>query len=112
NPLVVVPTRSAAKQLRDCDAVTREELYDRLHARLANSPRRLTALERDAIAQASARAAASRTPDLVFQIRPGLVAEMLRFYDQLRRQSQQVNRFEELIGMALGGDEFDRGAAR
>ena len=37
---------------------------------------------------------------------------MLRFYDHLRRQSQQVNRFEELIDLALGGDEVDRGAAR
>ena len=37
---------------------------------------------------------------------------MLRFYDQLRRQSQQVNRFEELIDEALGSDEVDRGAAR
>src|SRR4051794_28055728 len=37
---------------------------------------------------------------------------MLRFYDQLRRQSQQVKRFEELIDAALGGDELDRAARR
>ena len=36
---------------------------------------------------------------------------MLRFYDQLRRQSQQVKRFEELIDEALGADDVDRGAA-
>src|SRR5581483_7272391 len=38
--------------------------------------------------------------------------EMVRFYDQLLRQSQTVNRFEELIGTALGSDDLDRGAAR
>ena len=38
---------------------------------------------------------------------------MLRFYDQLRRQSQQVDRFEELIEETLRRDaEFDRGAER
>src|SRR5439155_12809522 len=41
----------------------------------------------------------------------------LRFYDHLRRQSQQVDRFESLIAEALGGDDLDRsdldrGAAR
>ena len=47
------------------------------------------------------------------QDRPGLVTEILRFYDQLRRQSQMVKRFEELITDALGGGELDdRGAER
>ena len=45
---------------------------------------------------------AAAPAELSFQLRPGLVAEMLRFYDQLRRQSQQVKRFEELIDEALG----------
>jgi hypothetical protein len=67
--VIVVPTRGAAKMLERtlgdvCETakppiVTRDELYDLLHARLANPPRRLTALERDVIAQAAARAAAS-----------------------------------------------------
>ena len=52
-------------------------------------PRRLTAFERDAIAQAAADEAAREVGELPFRIRPGLVAEMLRFYDHLRRQSQQ-----------------------
>ena len=116
NPLVVVPTRSAASQLTRAvagiDAVTRDELYDRLHARLDHPPRRLTALERDVMAQAAARIAAARTNELSFQLRPGLVAEMLRFYDQLRRQSQQVARFEELIEDALGSDDLDRATRR
>ena len=37
---------------------------------------------------------------------------MLRFYDLLRRQSQQVKRFEELITEALGSSDIDRGAQR
>jgi RecB family exonuclease len=50
---------------------------------------------------------------LPFQIRPGLVSEMLRFYDQLRRQSQQLSRFDELITAALEGDSgSDRGTER
>lgn len=113
-PLVVVPTRGAARLLLrtvDSDVVTRDELYDRLHSRLADPPRRLSPLERDVMAQAAARAAAGGS-ELSFQLRPGLIAEMLRFYDQLRRQSQQVKRFEELIDEALGSDEVDRAAQR
>ena len=113
--LVVVPTRGAARLLMgtvDVDAVTRDELYDRLHGRLVDPPRRLSPLERDVMAQAAARAAAAGVDGLSFQLRPGLVAEMLRFYDQLRRQSQQVKRFEELIDEALGADDVDRATSR
>ena len=108
--VVVVPTRGAARLLGT--GVTRDELYDLLHARLANPPRRLTALERDVMAQTAARRAAEREPELTFQLRPGLVAEMLRFYDQLRRQSQLVTRFRELIEDALGPDDLDRATRR
>ena len=121
--VVVVPTRAAGRLLERLlrrrgpdadlpDIVTRSELYDLLHARLANPPRRLSAFERDAIAQASAREAADAQTDLSFRIRPGLVAEMLRFYDQLRRQSQEVKRFEELMAGPLSGASDDRGAGR
>jgi ATP-dependent helicase/nuclease subunit B len=113
--LVVVPTRGAARLLArtvDADIVTREEMYDRLHGALADPPRRLSPLERDVMAQAAARATAARGLELSFRLRPGLVAEMLRFYDQLRRQSQPVMRFEALIEDALGSDELDRAAQR
>ena len=125
---VVVPTSGAARQLRRTledqglqrdrvlvlpEIVTREHLYDRLHSRLPDPPLRLTPFERDAIAQRSAREAATNGPAPSFQLRPGLIAEMLRFYDHLRRQSQRVNRFEELITEALGGEaSSDRGAER
>jgi len=117
---VVVPTRAAAVQLARSFAeghltliVTRDQLYDLLHTQLNNPPRRLNAFEREAIAQAAADDAWRETGDLPFQIRPGLIGEMLRFYDQLRRQSQQVSRFDELITSALAGDStLDRGAER
>jgi RecB family exonuclease len=114
-PIVVVPTRSAARQLeaagRPMTAVTRDELYDWFHRRLAGPPHRLTALERNVMASAAARAAA-KTTQSTLRLRPGLVAELLRFYDHLRRQSQSIDRFEELIDAALGSDDVDRGARR
>lgn len=123
--IVIVPTRGAATTLtrtlegRGIPAtglpamLTRDELYDALHARLTDPPRRLTPFERDAMAQGAARVAARDVGDLPFKVRPGLVAEMLRFYDQLRRQSQQVKRFDELMTDALGGaGSNDRGADR
>ena len=76
--LVVVPTRGAARLLQrnvsaEADVVTRDELYDRLHSRLADPPRRLSALERDVMAQAAARASAARG-ELSFRLRPGLMS--------------------------------------
>jgi RecB family exonuclease len=117
---VVVPTRAAATQLARAFGdetspllVTREQLYDLLHSRLEHPPARLNAFDREAIAQAAANDAARETGTLPFQIRPGLVSEMLRFYDHLRWQSQNVNRFDELITAALEGDSTaDRGADR
>ena len=119
--LVIVPNRAAVRQLERTVApsasgsprfLTRDEWYAHLHARLGG-PRRLTASEREAIAQAAAVQAAGTAPDLPFRIRPGLVAEMQRFYDQLRRQSQAVARFGELLEEAIGTDpSADRGAER
>jgi RecB family exonuclease len=114
----VVPTRGAAQHLQRTLAatratiVTRDELYDHFHSRLASPPHRLAPVARDVIAQAGARAAAAAGGELSFQLRPGLIAEMLRFYDHLRRQSQQVNRFEELILESLGSEDVDRATAR
>ncbi len=116
-----MPNRAAASQIERTAArrtpdgalfLTRDELYEELHSRL-HAPRRLTSYEREAIAQAAALDAAAAIPDLPFRVRPGLVTEMLKFYDQLRRQSQTVERFAELIEEAIGGDTpGDRGAER
>jgi len=127
--LVIVPNASAASQLHrfihrrldsltagSVEILTRDGLYDRLPHSIANPPRRLTPYERDVIVQAAAREASSALgagTASVFHLRPGLVAEMLRFYDQLRRQGKQISRFEELLEDTLRRDaEFDRGAER
>jgi RecB family exonuclease len=118
--VVVVPTRAAAIQLarlldlpaaREAILATRDELYEVLRLRLSAAPRWLTDVERDVIAQSAARRAAAHGGPR--RLRPGLVAEMLRFYDLLRRQSQQVQRFEELIVERLESQlELDPGAQR
>jgi RecB family exonuclease len=110
--VVVVPTMGAARQasatIGPADWVTRDQLYERLQGRVADVPRRLTVFERHVMFQAAARGAAAGR-----RVRPGLVAEIVRFYDLLRRQSQQVQRFEELIQERLAGDaDTDPGAVR
>jgi len=118
--LVIVPTQGAARQFRRTmltaggilgtpDLVTREELYERLRARLANPPRVLSSYERDVMIRAAAREASTEPRPL----RPGLVVEILRFYDELRRHARTTRRFEELLEDTLVGvAEDDRGAAR
>ena len=127
--LVIVPSRGAAHQLRrtmtleglarrspqgeDGDFVTRDQLYDRLHARLAAPPRRLSTFEREVMMRAASGEAAAAGAPAPFHLRPGLVAEVVRFYDQLRRQGQSVTRFEELLTENLARDtDLDRGAER
>jgi RecB family exonuclease len=114
---VVVPTRGAGLQLQrtleHAECVTREQLYDRLHARLPDPPRRLTAFEREVMMRAASGEAAAAGAPAPFHLRPGLVAEVVRFYDQLRRQGQSVSRFEELLTENLARDtDLDRGAER
>ncbi len=111
----LIQHRRGGEGLRQLDLVTRDELYDGLHRGLVNAPPRLTPYERDVLVQAAAREASTElaAAGSPFQLRAGLVSEMLRFYDQLRRQGQQVPRFEELLEETLQRDaEIDRGAER
>ncbi|HUK36336.1 MAG TPA: hypothetical protein VLV86_20610, partial [Vicinamibacterales bacterium] len=119
---VIVPTRGAAHQLGltvstrlgrsvSTELLTRDELYVSMNGRLT-SPRQLLApCEREVQLHVAAIRAIASGQSPPFELRPGLIAEMLRFYDQLRRQGQSVQRFEELITERLYGDE-DRGAVR
>jgi RecB family exonuclease len=113
---IVVPTRGAARQLQRAfrgaapELVTRDELYDSFHSRLPLPPRRLAPWEREVMLHAAADEAVAAGVVPPFDVRPGLVAEMRRFYDQLRRQGQSVDRFEALLVDGLDGS--DRGAAR
>ncbi len=91
--------------------VTRDELYRTFHARLAEPLPFLSACEREVILRTAAAGAIVEGAAPPFQLRPGLVAEMMRFYDQLRRQGQSVDRYEELLVATLDADS-DRGAER
>jgi RecB family exonuclease len=122
----VVPTRGAARHLARFYAasgfdvgsstavpliVTREELYGLFNARLEEPRGMLTSSEREVILHTSAMSANDAGVEPPFPLRPGLVAEMMRFYDQLRRQGQSVDRYEELLIESLDADS-DRGAER
>jgi RecB family exonuclease len=126
--LVIVPTRAAAAQLTRTieernpgdaaavllpDLITRGESYERLAARLAPRPRVLNPFEREALVGAACRAAAAAGREPPFRLRPGLVAEILAFYDDLRRNEQDVDTFERKALEALEpGADVDRGAER
>jgi RecB family exonuclease len=126
---IIVPTRSAAEVLRDTlewqrltgdattvmlpDLVTRDEFYDRLHARVPNAPGRLTDYEREVIFRRSALDASADGTAAPFRLRPGLLVQMLSFYDELRRRDRTVEAFERLVtGSLEPSADTDRGADR
>ena len=127
--LVVVPTRAAAvhllRSLEDTlvstggaallpDLITPGEIVDRLATRLdsAGCPV-LTAAEREVLLGASCRAADAAGTAPPFRLRPGLIAEILAFYDLLRRNQKDVDTFERLaLGLLEPGASYDRGAER
>lgn len=125
---VLVPNAAAGEQLRRSleQALLSESgvfvpprigpqaaLLDDWQRRLPASVRRLDAFEREVLLAAAARGAEAGGAPAPFRLRPALVAEMLAFYDALRRQRRTVTRFEEYLCEELGRDaEFDRGAAR
>jgi RecB family exonuclease len=126
--LVVVPTRAAAAQLVRTiesllddsrpavvlpDFVTAAELVFRLAERLDATQTVLRDTEREAIAMVACRAARDAGHEPPFRLRPGLVAEALRFYDALGRFQKDVDTFERLaLGLLEPGAADDRGAER
>jgi RecB family exonuclease len=121
---VLVPTRAAAVQLaRTLEAAlpqvqrprigTRAELCDELIGRLPDPPRRLSDYERDAMLAAAARDADEAGHPPPFHLRPALVAEMVAFYDRLRRLDRSVADFDRLLtGELEPAADSDRGAAQ
>lgn len=127
NRLVVVPTRAAAAHLvrsiehrldrRGAAAlpqlITPGELTATLAERLPEPRLLLTEAEREALLGVACRAARDAGEAPPFRLRPGLVAEILRFYDTLRRQQKDVATFERLaLGALEPGAVADRGAER
>ena len=127
-PAVLVPTRAAADQLRrtlrglGADAgggvrrpaiVPRSEWYDWLQARAASPVRLLTLVEREVLGSLAARDAAAAGAPPPFRLRPGIVAALLAFYDDLRRRQKTVDTFERLLIEDLEPSaDIDRGARR
>ena len=126
--LVVVPTRAAAAYLLRAieerrlapgdacvlpDFTTRDELIGRLGDRLPGRYLLLTEPEREVLAGVACRMAIEEGNEPPFRLRPGLVAEIVRFYDSLQRNLKDVDAFERLaLGALEPGAAHDRGAER
>jgi RecB family exonuclease len=125
--VVIVPTRASVELLRQTlerearlagratvvwpDILTRDEWMTRLHHTVPGAPRLLTRVEREVLmAAAAARTAARpRMGGAPFALRPGLVAVMLDFYDELRRRLRPVGRFRRALFDEL---KVERGSDR
>ncbi len=84
-----------------------------MHERAGVAERRLTPLEREVILGAAARDAIDAGAVPPFRLRPGLIAEMLTFYDALQNQQRTIDAFERNVSAQLERDaDLDRGARR
>ena len=126
--VVLVPSRAAADELRwtlerlvlERDTallaprlLTRDELYADLHRRAGDVAPMLRPIERLVCGRAAAADALASGVEPPFKLRPGLVAEFVALYDELRRREQTVDAFERvLVGELEPSAELDRGARR
>ena len=133
--LVVVPTRAAAVHLLRSiedhvvaaaggdaasppavllpDMATAGELVAMLARRLDVAEHVLTDAEREVLLGVACRSAAAAGTEPPFRLRPGLIAEILHFYDELRRNQKDVDTLERLaLGRLEPGASYDRGAER
>ena len=123
--VVLVPTRSAAEALRRTlewlllersdravcvlpELLTRADLYVRLHAELPGAPPLLTEFDREVIFRRAARASLEGGTGAPFKLRPGLIVQMLAFYDELRRRDRTIADFERLLREAEQNDPEGR----
>jgi RecB family exonuclease len=123
---LILPTRASIELLRQVveddrldedrssivlpDLLTRDEWIRRLQDSVPGAPPFLTRFEREVLLEKAARDAERRAPP-PFQIRPGLIAAMLDFYDELGRRGRSVRRFAGALFRALRGHrDLDRGS--
>ncbi len=128
---VIVPTAGAAEALGRTLAIiarqrgwpeaatpafellTRDDFYLRLHERFQSARPMLTAFEREVLLTRAASAASDSGTPAPFRLRPGLIVEILAFYDELRRRDRTVADFDRLMTDSLQASvEIDRGAER
>ncbi len=96
-----------------CEVLTRDQFYLRLHARSHAAAPMLTAFEREVLLTRAASAASDSGTPAPFRLRPGLIVEMLAFYDELRRRDRTVADLDRLMTDSLQPSvEIDRGAER
>jgi ATP-dependent helicase/nuclease subunit B len=113
--VVIVPTRASAELLRQTieatamadgrtaivlpDLLTRDEWMRRLHQSLPGAPPLLTRTAREVLLTRAARRAAARTRmgGPPFELRPGLIGELLTFFDELTLRQRTVRRFARAI---------------
>ena len=126
--VVLVPSRAAADQLRwtleqlalERDTavllphlLTRDELYAELHSRAGDVASVLSPIERLVCGRAATDDALALGVEPPFKLRPGLVAEFLALYDELRRRQRTIDAFERrLVAELEPSAELDRGARR
>ncbi len=119
---LILPTRGAAELLRRGleDArlsqpgvavvlpamLTRDEWLAELSAGLVDAPLLIGRIEREVLFDRAADIAAAAEPP-PFAVRPGLVAAMLDFYDELRRRGRTVARFADVLAAELAGADRD-----
>ena len=121
---IIVPTSGAAEALHRTieslsvpsgrfELVSREEFYGRLHERLPSAPPMLSPFEREVLLTRAASATIAGGTPAPFKLRPGLIVEILAFYDELRRRDKKVTDFDRLMTDSLQASvEIDRGAER
>ena len=126
--VVLVPSQAAADELRwtlerlvlgrdtavlPLRLLTRDELYADLHRRAGDVAPMLSPVERLVCGRAAAAEALASGVEPPFKLRPGLVAEFVALYDEIRRRLQAVDAFERLLVSELEPSaELDRGARR
>ena len=128
---VIVPTAAAGAALRrtlasigaessPAEIVTRDEFYARLHEHYARAAAdataagaMLSAFDREVLLLRAAEDAEASGAPPPFRVRPGLIAEILTFYDELRRRDRTIADFDRLMTDSLQPSvEIDRGAER
>ena len=95
------------------ELMTRDAWLGRVHQAIAGAPPVLSRFEREVLMGRAAEAAARRPRMLraPFELRPGLITEMLGLYDDLRRRQRTVRRFVRVLFEELGGERgMDRGS--
>ena len=126
---IIVPSQAAAGQLRRTiedtrltagpaavvlpSLLTREDWRAALYAGLWGRVSAVDGFEREVLLLAASRDARAGGAAPPFTIRPGLITEMLGFYDAVRRHGRTVTDFERVAVTALERDvDTDRGAVR